>query len=105
MTRILAAAFLALAALPAQATTCLINIEGTTYFDGPCRFLPYGGDGSFRIISNDGWSLAEVSLLEPGMAEGWWNESTGSSVATTPLGMLYRDQACWVNGYATICAW
>lgn len=109
MTRLFATALLlAGAALPAQAVTCLFNVGGTIYYDGPCRFLPYGGDGSFEMVSGDGWVLAEVSVLEPGVAQGWWNESSGGAMAGSPLGTLYRDNrdpACWVNGFATLCAW
>ncbi len=108
MTRFLTALALSLAALPAHATTCLFNLGGVTYFDGPCDFQSFGGDGSFTMVSGDGWVLAEVSMLEPGVADAWWNENRGGSVADSPLGTLYRDirdPACWVNGYATLCAW
>jgi hypothetical protein len=108
MTRFLSAALLALLALPAQAATCLLHADGVTWFDGPCRFLPYGGDGSFQIQTLDGWSVVEVSVLEPGVAEGWWNEANGAAIPNVPLGTLHRDNrdpACWLNGYATVCAW
>jgi hypothetical protein len=108
MTRFVVAFLLAAAALPAQAATCLFHVGGVTYFDGPCQFLPYGGEGSFEMVSGDGWVMAEVSLVEPGVAEGWWNENSGAAAAGSPLGTLYRDirdPACWVNGYATLCAW
>jgi hypothetical protein len=104
----LAVALLSFAALPAQATTCLFNVGGVIYFDGPCDFRPYGGDGSFEMVSADGRVMAELSVIEPGVAEGWWNENSGAVIADSPVGTLYRDirdPACWVNGSATLCAW
>lgn len=107
MPRLLAAALLSLAA-PAQAATCLFNVDGVIHFDGPCDFRPRGGDGSFEMASADGRALAELSVTEPGVAEGWWNGNSGATVADSPVGTLYRDirdPACWFNATATFCAW
>ena len=108
MTRLLPALLLACAALPAQAATCLVHVGGTTHYDGPCQFLPFGGDGSFEMMLADGRILAEVNLFEPGLADAWWYEGNGAATTGTPLGTLHRDNrdpACWLNGAATLCAW
>ena len=77
MTR-LATILLAFVALPAQAATCLIHVDGITHFDGPCRFVTCEGDGSFQIVTQDRWSVAEVGVRERGVAKAWWNEAKGS---------------------------
>ena len=52
-----------------QAAICLIHVDGITRFDRPCQFLPQRGDGSFRIVAQDGWAMASVSIIRPDAAD------------------------------------
>jgi len=103
-TVILVAAALAgpAAARPAQ---CYLHIGNVVYIDGPCDFDNFGGDGSFQISAYDGSYFAVVSIVGRGRAEGWWNGSTGGTHAHEALGGLVRNDACWSNGFAVVCAW
>ena len=101
-----AALLLATASLAqARPATCLVQINGLTVIDGPCDFDPFNGDGSFYVTTLDGGYFAEVRMLKKGLAEGRWNEIRWSDLPRVYLGTLGRRDACWVNSYATICAW
>lgn len=106
MRTVLAAALIATAA-GAQARTadCLVRVDGLTVIDGPCEFTGIDGDGSFAVATLDGGYFAQVLVTRAGQAEGYWNEERWSGHAHTPLGVLVRDDACWSNGLATVCAW
>jgi hypothetical protein len=101
------AATLALAASAAGArpATCYLAVGDSVFIDGPCNFDPQSGDGSFQIADYDGRFFAYVNLTGTGVADGWWNDAPYSQHAHTPLGTLYRNDACWSNSYATVCAW
>lgn len=106
MRHILAAAVLAcFGALPVQAATCLFVVNGLTVIDGPCDYEPIDDDGSFKVFSPDRGYFAYLLIERRGVAQGYWNEDRWSNHAHTPLGTLLRDDACWSNGYATVCAW
>lgn len=102
-----AAAILLASGLSASArpATCFVQINGLTVIDGRCDFDPFNGDGSFYVTSPDGGYFAEVRMIKRGVAEGRWNEVRWSDLPRSYLGTLGRRDACWVNSYATICAW
>jgi len=102
----LGAAVVALAwAAPAAATTCFVIVDGLTVIDGPCRFEPFGGDGSFTVSAPYGGYFADVLIEHRGLARGYWNQERYWGHAHADLGRLRRDDACWENAYATVCAW
>ena len=107
MIRLLAASLLALSALPAAArpADCYVEIDALVVIDGDCDFQSFGGDGSFQVATPDGGYFVYVSVYAPGRAEGHWNETRWSGHAHSPIGTLTRRDACWSNGYATVCAW
>lgn len=103
---ILAAAVAALAptfgaARPAQ---CYVEVDGAVVMDGPCDFTALGRDGSFQVAaSKDEWF--QVTVTAPGLAEGWWSSPRWATEAQASLGRLARNDACWSNAAATVCAW
>ena len=87
--------------------TCVIQVDGKTYLNGPCPItLEKGGD---FVAGSDGTKAAKyfayVSInKETGKADGFWNGPDGASHAHDPLGELTRQGACWVNQRAKVCA-
>ena len=86
----------------AKPADCLLQIAGRTYIDGPCNFSP-DTDGSFTIAAGD--YFATLLVDSPGVGQGYWNETPGAGHAHSPLGTMRRNQACWVNAKARLCAW
>jgi hypothetical protein len=111
MPRLLAAALaLVCIALPALAQSgrpadCLLFIDGREYIRGPCTFSPIDTDGSFQIMSLNGRTFAQVLISRPGFGDGYWNGGEYGNHAHDPLGPLRRDEACWSNDRASVCAW
>ena len=98
---------LATSAVPASAepASCVLEVEGQSYIDGPCSFeLLSSGDGSFKIMGNSGDFFAYVYVEGEGAATAHWNEIAGVNRAHTPLGSLQRNGACWVSDTVRICA-
>lgn len=48
--------------------------------------------------------FAYVNVFDDGVY-GFWNETKDAGHAHSSLGKLSRDDACWVNDIARICAW
>lgn len=96
---------LAASAAAARPATCLLEVDGAIYGQGPCDFNALGGDGSFSITFPTSPYFAYVLVSARGVADGSWNASPRSTHAHTSLGTLYRDGACWSNAAATVCAW
>ena len=98
---------LSLAATVTQArpAECYFAIGSDVIMDGRCDFDSHSGDGSFVVTSQDGRWFAYVNIDSPGVASGWWNSEPFASHAHTPLGRLYRSDACWVNDLVSVCAW
>ncbi len=98
---------LLLAAAPAVArpAICLVEIDSRTVIDGPCTFEPLDDSGSFEVLSPSGDWFVYVTVVEPGLADGHWNGEPGATHAHAPLGRLARNDACWSNERATVCAW
>ncbi len=104
------AVLVALAVLMAGAASaapgkCLLVVDGKTYLNGPCP-IDLSKDGSFSIGTGPRATyFAYVNVDRPGFATGSWNEERGASHAHSDLGRLRRNDACWVNERAIVCAW
>ena len=85
--------------------SCLLVVKGQEMIRGECSFTPLDRDGTFMISSYNGKYFAYVSIIRKGVAEGSWNEDPYAGRAHTPLGTLYREEGCWVNNYASVCAY
>lgn len=95
---LLASASLA-SAKPAE---CLLEVRSTAYINGRCEWVPEK-DGSFTMSA--GAYFATLLVDAPGVGQGYWNEDPKGTHAHASLGEMRRDQACWVNATARICAW
>ena len=84
---------------------CKLVVDGKEYISGQCRFSPQGRDGSFQIMAGNGQYFAQVSVDSPGVGTGYWNEEAYANHAHSDLGTLTRQEACWVNNRASVCAW
>jgi hypothetical protein len=82
---------------------CLLVVDGKSYIDGPCVFVPSTG-GGFSIIGYNNW-FAVVNVAD-GVASGSWNNDGGqpASHAQDELGSLVRSGACFVGPKARVCA-
>lgn len=85
--------------------SCLLVVDGQQYIRGKCRFRPIGNDGSFQIMAENGKYFAQLHIRSRGIGVGYWNEEPYAGHAHTDLGELMRENACWVNDRASICAW
>ncbi len=85
---------------------CMLQVDGSTYLDGPCNMdLGAGGDLSIGTGgANRSRFFACVARDPDGTARGHWNGTGGGSHAHDDLGQLSRQGACWVNGRARVCA-
>jgi hypothetical protein len=90
--------------VPSQAQ-CLLVIDGAELIRGPCTFTPLDADGSFTVAGLNGRYFAYVLIEAPGRAQGYWNGTPYADHAHDPLGGLVRDDACWINDRASVCAW
>jgi hypothetical protein len=84
---------------------CELAVAERSYLQGPCS-IDMDKDGSFSI-GTDGRSkyFAYVTVdTVTGNAKGYWNGYEAASHAHEDLGTLVRKGACWVNGYARVCA-
>lgn len=101
---LLALALGAPAAAAARPAECYVEVDGAVAIDGRCDFDALGDDGSFQVSAVRGDAFAQVNVARAGLADGWWNEGWGGH-AHAPLGRLARNDACWSNERATVCAW
>ena len=107
---IVAAALLLPAAAEAKvgqgrAAGCLLVVRGQDVIRGECLFTPIDSDGSFEISAYNGKYFAYVEVTRKGVADGYWNGGAYVSHAQNPLGRLHRENACWVNDIASVCAY
>ncbi|MBK6467538.1 MAG: hypothetical protein IPL38_02300 [Rhodobacter sp.] len=84
---------------------CLLVVQAEKLIGGSCMFTALDADGSFSISSLNGQFFAYVLVDRPGVARGYWNGAPYAGHAHDPLGQLRRDDACWVNDVASVCAW
>jgi hypothetical protein len=89
-----------------RAARCLLEIDGRTIIDGVCPFVPQAG-GDFSIGDDEGpiGFFALVQIESPGLARGYWNGEQYATHAHSSLGWLERNDACWENERARVCAW
>lgn len=80
-------------------------------FDGPCRFLPDGKGGSFRLSALDeeaplcaGVLEVTVSVVAPGKAEVRGLTSEGINSRWGEARRSKKDLACWTGSDFEICA-
>ncbi len=100
----------AIAPMPTSAqdsrmVSCKLVVDAEEYINGACRFSPIDSDGSFQIMSGNGQYFAQVLIDSPGLGTGYWNGERYASHAHSHLGELTRQDACWVNNRASVCAW
>lgn len=84
---------------------CLLVVGNEKLIGDTCMFTALDAGGSFSISSLDGQFFAYVLVDRPGVAQGYWNGTPYAGHAHDPLGTLRRDDACWVNDMASVCAW
>ena len=90
-----------------NAPSCVLEVNGKRFIDGPCPIV-LGRDGNLTVGSNGSkslpfWTMILLDPSEKDKAEGFWNESPGSSHAQSRLGDLYKKGDCWVNNNARVC--
>lgn len=90
---------------PGRPANCLLVVDAQEIIKGRCLFTHLDQDGSFQIQSGNGKFFAMVQIESKGVGEGYWNEEPYASHAHTPLGTLYREEGCWVNNAASVCAY
>ena len=99
------AAALVFPAQSAQAltATCVLEVAGKPYIDGPCDFNTGSwNNGSFKIHGANGKYFAYV-YVDGKRATAYWNGRAAERRAHDPLGELRRDGECWVSDAARIC--
>lgn len=84
---------------------CLLIVKGQEAIRGQCLFTPLDSDGSFTITGYNGQFFAYVLVEAKGVAQGYWNEEPYATHAHSPLGQLLRQDGCWVNSSASVCAY
>lgn len=90
----------------AKPAECSLVIAKREIFAGTCDFSPRDdGTGSFMLTSPTGY-FVYVNMFGDEVL-GYWNGWEKASRAHDDLGTLTRDpadRACWMNGYARVCA-
>lgn len=89
----------------ARPANCLLVVEGVQLITGKCLFTPQDRDGSFQINGANGKFFAMVQVESKGVGIGYWNGEPYASHAHNPLGTLHREDGCWVNDTASVCAY
>ncbi len=98
----------------AKTVQCLFVVDGEFYMNGACEFqVEGGGDFTVTTVKNGEtiWS-ASLYLEEDGTAIVWWNGDGVEGERMVPTGHLHaglyglrRNDACWANKEAILCAW
>ena len=91
--------------------TCRVESAGKVEVNGPCRFRPDGGAGSFTLENRDrqkalyGSILSvTVSVVSPGMAEVRGLTRQGVNSRWGEAKRSNDDRACWIGADFKICA-
>ena len=103
----LAFVFCGLSAAHAFKGECVLQVKGVSYLDGPCD-IAMERDGSFQVgtFRKGRLYFAVVFPEGSGRATGSWNGTIPRAThAHTDLGTLTRQDACWINEQARVCAW
>lgn len=96
---LLVTALLATPAFAAGAENCLLEVKGTTYFDGPCDIEVLDADTTV-VTGPD--STYFVYLDTTGYISTW-NEEAGAGHAHTQIGVLKQDGSCFIGSEAKVC--
>ncbi len=89
----------------AREVSCLIIEYGETKVDGPCEFDPTDGFGSFDFKTYNGKYWGGFYVEDDGTGVVAWNGEPYAAHAHGIQRDLQREEACWVNDYATFCFW
>jgi hypothetical protein len=93
-------------AAQAASATCLLQVKGKTFINGPCDYVPGDlDDGSFYIGLADSSYFAYLVPSGINTISGDWNEDKFASHAMTSLGEMYKDGPCWISPTAKVCVW
>jgi hypothetical protein len=98
--------FCAMSAAQAFKGECVLQVKGKSYLNGPCD-ITIDANGSFQVSTRTGrLYFAHVLVESDGSATASWNGTIpGATHAHTDLGALTKQDGCWVNDQAKICAW
>ncbi len=97
-----------------RSAQCLLEVKGTHYLGGQCRFTPIDKIGSFRITDELGLNLvAQINAFKKDEGKAIWNGPLGGNTPAKELGEAYRSGGCWIvsdsdqSEYndSRICAW
>lgn len=94
-----------------KVATCQIESGGKLEFNGRCRFMPDGGNGSFSVSTASGQGalygeilVVTVSVISPGVAEVRGLTKAGINSRWGEARRQARDRACWAGSDFRICA-
>jgi hypothetical protein len=96
------------AAYSGESGECLLQVDGQTYIDGPCNIeLVKGGSFSIAVGETQASKYSAHVTRDPdtGRATGFWNGADAAPAGHEDLGNLVRDEGCWFNERAKVCAW
>lgn len=100
-----------LAETGAKTVQCRIESDRKVEFNGNCRFLPDGANGSFSLSSATGRSVfygsilsVSVSVVSPGVAEVRGLTKDGINSRWGEAKRSAQDRACWVASDFKVCA-
>jgi hypothetical protein len=93
---------------PAHAEpTCLLEVDSKRYLDGPCT-VTEAGAGSWLIVRDRLLGQGATVKVDP-IIRGWgdavWTGPSGDGRSSEALGRVRREESCWINAKARICAW
>lgn len=85
---------------------CLLQVDGTRYIHGRCRYTLFP-DGGFDVGGGRRGTPYAIVNVDPddGSATASWNGPERASHAHWNLGVVVRKGGCWFNKRARICAW
>ena len=84
------------------AKSCLLQVKGKKFIDGPCSWEANGGDTTDRVMTANGY-FATLFIEVNGSAMAYWNEQQYAGHAHGELGKLKKDGNCWVNKTTRLC--
>lgn len=86
---------------PPNREGCVLEVDGAKAIDGACYWGPYSTEtGSFVMEANGYFAIIEI---DNNTADGWWNETPGSTHAHTRLGEMKPDGKCWKSESVRVC--
>ncbi|MES5099265.1 hypothetical protein ABUK73_13635 [Agrobacterium sp. BA1120] len=80
---------------------CLLQVNGKKAIDGACHWSGSSLDkNSIYMQANGYFAYIEINQST---ADGWWNETPGSTHAHSELGEMKREGQCWKNKNVRLC--